>query len=143
MSNAKPVEIMLVDDDEADVLLTTQMLKRGKLLLNVTVAHDGDEALEMLEAKVSSGDPLPDLMLLDINMPRLDGFETLQQMRKHEVLKGVPVVMLTTSDAPQDVKRVYDLGANCYITKPVTFEQFQKVISLLKEFWFTVVKLPA
>jgi chemotaxis family two-component system response regulator Rcp1 len=139
---ADHIEILLVDDDEADVLLTTQMLKRGKLLLEVKVANDGEEALELLKGLVERDESLPDIILLDINMPRLNGFETLKRLRAQETLKSVPVVMLTTSDAPQDVKRVYELGANCYISKPVTFEQFQKVITLLKEFWFTVVKLP-
>lgn len=139
---ADHIVVMLVDDDEADVLLTTQMLKRGKLLLEVKVAHDGEEALRTLNGLVERGEPLPDMILLDINMPRLNGFDTLKRMREQEALKGIPVVMLTTSDAPQDVKRVYELGANCYISKPVTFDQFQKVITLLKEFWFTVVKLP-
>lgn len=140
---ADPIEVLLVDDDEADVLLTTQMLKRGKLLLEVKVANDGEEALELLKELIERGESLPDLILLDINMPRLNGFDTLKRLRQEEALKGIPVVMLTTSDAPQDVKRVYELGANCYISKPVTFDQFQKVITLLKEFWFTVVKLPS
>ncbi len=141
-SNPNLVKVLLVDDDEADVLLTTKMLQRGKLLLDVSVAHDGEMALEMLHDNINNGVDLPDLLLLDINMPRMTGLELLEAIRSSDGLHRLPVVMLTTSDAPQDIQRVYDLGANCYITKPVTFDQFQRVISVLKDFWFTVVKLP-
>ena len=135
-------EVLLVDDDEADVLLTTQMLKRGEPALRVSVAYDGEEALAVLEGRLARGERLPDMVMLDINMPRLDGFEVLVRIRALSKLRHIPVVMLTTSDASRDVQRVYDLGANCYIAKPVTFAQFQKAIAILKEFWFTTVKLP-
>lgn len=142
VDQASAIEVLLVDDDEADVLLTTKMLQRGKLLLDVSVAHDGEQAYEMLLARVAHQQRLPDLILLDINMPRMTGLELLKLIKAHATLQRIPVIMLTTSDAPHDVEQVYDLGANCFVTKPVTFEQFKSAINALKEFWFTVVKLP-
>lgn len=139
----QPIEVLLVDDDQADVLLTTRMLKRGQIVLDVTVAHDGEQALSLLKERSTSQQKLPDIILLDINMPRMNGFEVLQAIRAEPDLHLVPVVMLTTSDAHDDIRRVYELKANCYVTKPVTFEQFQHAIKTLSDFWFTIVRLPS
>jgi two-component system, chemotaxis family, response regulator Rcp1 len=146
MSNsmcAKRIEILLVEDNPADVRLTTEVLKDAKLSNTIHVARDGVEALQYLRREGSFGNvPCPDMILLDLNLPRLDGRDVLVQIKSDPVLKRIPVVILTTSDAEQDIMRSYELHANCYITKPVDLDQFIKVVQSIEDFWFSIVKLP-
>ncbi len=134
-----PIEILLVEDNAADVRLTQEALQEGKVRNNLTVARDGVEALEILQRP---GQPRPDLILLDLNLPRKDGREVLGTLKADPALKHIPVVVLTTSSAEVDVLKSYQLHANCYITKPVDLEQFVNVVRSIDEFWLTVVKLP-
>ena len=139
----KPIDILLVDDDEGDVLLTQKALKGGKIFNSLNVASDGVEALEYLRCQGRFKDAKrPDLILLDLNMPRKNGKETLEEIKNDPELKSIPVVVLTTSDADKDVLRSYDLHASCYVTKPVDIHQFTNVIKSLTEFWLCVVKFP-
>lgn len=140
----RPVEILLVEDNPADVRLTIEALKDGKILNNLTVANDGVEALEILRRENGHGEAArPDIVLLDLNLPRLDGREVLQQIKDDPELRRIPVVVLTTSADEQDVLRMYDLHANCYITKPVDLEQFLDIVKTIEDFWLTVVRLPS
>lgn len=139
----KPIEILLVEDNPADVRLTQEALKEGKVRNNLFVARDGVEALEFLRrqgphAKASK----PDLILLDLNLPRKDGREVLSDIKNDDNLRTIPVVVLTTSSAEADILKSYNLHANCYITKPVDLEQFVQVIKSIDDFWLTVVRLP-
>lgn len=140
---SKPLEVLLVEDDEDDVLLTQEALKDSKVIVSMAVAPDGDDALKRLRRQPPFEDaPIPDLILLDLNLPRVSGREVLKELKADPVLKKIPVVVLTTSAADTDILKCYDLGANCYITKPVDFEQFQRIIKVIDEFWLTIVKLP-
>lgn len=134
-----PVEILLVEDNPGDVRLTEEALKEGKVRATLSVARDGEEALAWLRR---AGRKLPDLILLDLNLPRKDGREVLREIKADPHLKSIPVVVLTTSDAEQDIAQAYALHANCYITKPVDLEQFIQVIRAIDDFWLTLVKLP-
>jgi CheY-like chemotaxis protein len=137
------VEILLVEDNPGDVDLTLEALEEAKLRNNVSVAKDGVEAMQFLRQEESfSGAPRPDLILLDLNMPRMDGREVLEELKADPDLKRIPVVVLTTSEAEQDVLDAYEHSANAYIVKPVDFEQFFKTIKSLEEFWLTVVRYP-
>jgi two-component system, chemotaxis family, response regulator Rcp1 len=136
-------QILLVEDDPADVELTQYTLKKSKILANLHVAGDGVEALAFLRKEGKFGNaPRPDLILLDLNMPGMDGRSFLAEMRMDDNFKAIPVVILTTSQAEEDVVKSYNLGANCYITKPVGLDEFSKVVSAIQEFWFTIVRLP-
>jgi len=138
-----PVEILLVEDNPGDVRLTEEALKEGKVLANLNVARDGEEALALLRQPESpSGRRLPDLILLDLNLPKKDGREVLEEIKADPRLKHIPVVVLTTSSAEQDIAQAYALHANCYITKPVDLDQFIQVVRAIDEFWLTLVKLP-
>jgi two-component system, chemotaxis family, response regulator Rcp1 len=137
-----PIRIMLVDDNEADIELTKSTLEEGKVRMDIVTASDGQHALDQLEETLKRGQMLPDLILLDLNMPRLDGRGFLSQMRQREELKAIPVVVLTSSDAEQDIVKSYKLGANCYVNKPVGLDEFQKIVRTVEHFWLTVVKLP-
>lgn len=142
-SMPKLVDILLVEDDEGDVLLTKRALANGKIYNSLNVAKNGVEALAFLRQEGEYANaPRPDLILLDLNMPRMDGRETLAQIKQDENLRSIPVVVLTTSDSDQDVLQSYDSQANCYITKPVDLEQFTSVVRAIKDFWFSVVILP-
>ncbi len=137
------IEILLVEDNPGDVRLTQEVLRDGKLHNNLHVAEDGIEALEFLRRVGSYADaPRPDLVLLDLNLPKKDGREVLAEIKADSNLKRIPVVVLTTSKAEEDVFKAYDLHANCYITKPVDLDQFITVVRSIEEFWFTIVKLP-
>ncbi len=141
---SRPIEILLCEDNPADVRLTVEALKDGKILNNLTVAEDGVVALEVLRKEGEhAAAPRPDLILLDLNMPRMDGREVLQQIKQDEQLRRIPVVVLTTSTDDEDVLRSYDLHANCYIAKPVDLEQFLRVVKTIEDFWLSVVCLPA
>lgn len=139
---ATPIKIMLVDDNEADIELTKATLEEGKVRMNIVTAIDGQDALDQLEATVKNGEELPDLILLDLNMPRLDGRGFLSKLRQTDPLRAIPVVVLTSSDAEQDIVKSYKLGANCYVNKPVGLDEFQKIVRTVEHFWLTVVKLP-
>ena len=139
---APMIKIMLVDDNEADIELTKSTLEEGKIRMDIVTACDGQDALDQLEAALSRSQALPDLILLDLNMPRLDGRGFLSAMRQREELKAIPVVVLTSSDAEQDIVKSYKLGANCYVNKPVGLDEFQKIVRTVEHFWLTVVKLP-
>src|SRR5438094_3876380 len=138
-----PIDILLVEDNPGDVRLTVEALKEGKVLNTLSVARDGVEALAFLRKAGKHGDaPRPDLILLDLNLPKKDGREVLAEIKADESLKRIPVVVLTTSQAEQDIIRSYSLYANCYITKPVDLDQFITVLQSIEDFWLTIVKLP-
>jgi len=136
------VEVLLVEDNPGDVRLTQEALKDGKVCNRLSVVVDGVEALAFLRREGPYGNaPRPDLILLDLNLPKKDGRDVLAEIKVDKDLKRIPVVVLTTSNAEKDVLRTNDLHANCYITKPVDFEQFVKVVKLIEDFWFTIIKL--
>ncbi|MCS6977048.1 MAG: response regulator [Gemmatales bacterium] len=142
-SITRPVEILLVEDNPGDVRLAVEALREGKVHVNMSVASDGVEAMEFLRREGRFADaPRPDLILLDLNMPRKDGREVLAELKADDDLKRIPVVVLTTSKAEEDIVKSYNLNANCYITKPVDLHQFIHVVRSIHEFWLTVVKLP-
>ena len=137
------VEILLVEDDLADVTLTKKALESSKLLIHLNHVEDGQKAMDYLKKRNGyEAVAAPDLILLDLNMPVKDGRETLKEIKEDPDLKKIPVVVLTTSEADTDIAKTYSTGANCYIAKPVDFNQFQKVVNEISNFWFTVVKLP-
>jgi two-component system, chemotaxis family, response regulator Rcp1 len=139
----RPIEILLVEDNPGDVRLTIEAFKDAKVCNNLSVVKDGTEALAFLYQEGEFADaPRPDLILLDLNLPKKDGREVLLEIKADKNLKRIPVVILTTSQAEEDIFRTYNLHANCYITKPVDFAQFIKVIRSIEEFWLTIVKLP-
>ena len=138
-----PIRVLLVEDNPGDAHLTRDTLEQSKLLLQITVAADGEEALDYLLGRgAHAGVALPDLVVLDLNLPRLSGREVLAEMKRHPQLSGIPVVVLTSSDAERDVLMSYQLGASCYVTKPVGLAAFQAIVKSIESFWFTVVKLP-
>ena len=141
---SRPVEILLVEDNPDDVALTEEALRVGKVWNNLSVARDGVEALQFLRRTGEYTDaPHPDLILLDLNLPRKDGHEVLAEIKVDDDLKHIPVVVLTTSQAEQDIISSYELHANCYVTKPVDLDEFIKIVQSIQEFWFTIVKLPS
>jgi chemotaxis family two-component system response regulator Rcp1 len=143
-SGNRPIEILLVEDNPGDARLTEEALKEGKVRNNLHHVRDGVEAMRFLEREGENKDkPRPDLVLLDLNLPRKDGREVLADMRKNPELRTIPVVVLTTSEAEQDVVRTYELCANCYITKPVDLEKFMTIVRSIEDFWLTVVRLPS
>jgi len=142
-TSAKPIEILLVEDNPGDLDLMMEALEENKLFINLTVAIDGEEAMDVLYRQGAHTDaPIPDLILLDLNLPKKDGREVLAEIKAHELLRRIPVVVLTTSSAESDILLAYDLNANCYITKPVGLQQFLEVVKSINNFWLTVVKLP-
>ena len=141
--SAPPVEILLVEDNPGDERLTREALKEGKVYSNLHWVKDGVEALEFLRKQGKyAGKPRPDIILLDLNLPKKDGREVLQEIKNDDSLKRIPVVILTTSKAEEDILRSYDLHANAYVTKPVDFTRFIEVVRQIDEFFVTVVKLP-
>ena len=141
--SGRPIEILLVEDNPGDVRLTMEGLNEGKVRNNLHVARDGVEALAFLRREGQfAGAVRPDLVLLDLNLPRKDGREVRSESKSEPDLKTIPVVVLTTSRAEQDVLHSYQLQANCYITKPVDLEQFMTVVKSIEDFWLTIVTLP-
>ena len=141
--DALAVDILLVEDNPGDVRLTKEALKDAKVLNEVYVAKDGVEAMEFLTKKGKFKEaPVPDMILFDLNLPRKDGREVLAEIKKDPKLKHIPVIILTTSKADEDIIKTYNLHANAYITKPVDLNRFVEIIHALEEFWFTIVKLP-
>jgi CheY-like chemotaxis protein len=142
-ANPVPINILLVEDSPADVRLTREALKNGRLLNCLHVVDNGVDAMAFLRQEGRFADaPRPDIILLDLNLPLMDGREVLAQIKKDHLLHAIPVVILTTSTAEQDILRTYDLHANCYITKPLDLEAFLSMMKTLKQFWFSIVKLP-
>lgn len=140
----EPVEILLVEDNAGDVRLTREAFKEGKVRNNLNVAADGVEAMAFLHRQGRYADmPRPDLILLDLNLPRKDGREVLAEIKQDPQFQRIPVVILTTSQAEQDILRSYNLHANCYITKPVDLVKFLAVIRSVEDFWLTIVRLPS
>ena len=141
--NVTPIEILLVEDSPGDVRLTQEALRNAKVQNNLHVASDGIEAIAFLRRQEKHANaPRPDLILLDLNLPKKGGREVLEEIKLDPSLKSIPVVILTTSAAEEDILRSYQLHANCYITKPVDLDQFLKVIKTIDNFWLAIVKLP-
>jgi len=142
-SSLKPVEVLLVEDNTGDVRLTLEAMKEGKVINNLSIASDGVEAMAFLRKEGRYKDAArPDIILLDLNLPKKDGREVLAEIKADPSLRLIPVVVLTTSQAEEDILRTYNLHANCYVTKPVDLEQFINVVKSINDFWFSVVKLP-
>ena len=146
MTSERAIEILIADDDADDRMLICEAFEESRLKNPLAFVEDGIELLEYLqrEGKYASleGRPLPGLILLDLNMPRMDGRTALAEIRRHEQLRKIPVVILTTSQSEEDILRTYDLGVNSYITKPVTFEGLVDVVSVLNRYWIQIVALP-
>lgn len=143
VESVRPVEVLLVEDNAGDVLLTVEVLKESKVLNRPSVARDGVEALAFLRREGPYHDAhRPDLIMLDLNLPRKDGREVLTEIKADASLRRIPVVVLTTSAAEEDVLRSYDLCANCYLTKPVELNGFIRVVRSIEDFWLSIVKPP-
>ncbi|HSU59178.1 MAG TPA: response regulator [Bryobacteraceae bacterium] len=144
LERIKPFEILLVEDNPGDVMLTQEAFHEGKLAHRLSVAGDGEEAMDFLRQRGRhEGAPRPDLILLDLNLPKKDGREVLAELKNDPSLRHIPVIVLTTSEAELDVWNAYKLHANCYLTKPIQMNDFFKKIRLVEDFWLTVVRLPA
>jgi CheY-like chemotaxis protein len=142
-SSGKAVEVLLVEDNPGDVRLTQEALREGKVNTALSVVSNGVEALAFLRKESPYEQaPRPDLILLDLNLPRKDGREVLSELKGDESLRQIPVVVLTTSRAEEDISRAYDLHANCYVPKPVDLDQFIDVVQMINDFWLTTVLLP-
>jgi chemotaxis family two-component system response regulator Rcp1 len=140
---ARPVDILLVEDNPGDVRLTRELLKESKIHNNLTVVDNGEDAIVFLRRAAKHPDAtLPDLILLDLNLPRKNGAEVLASIKNDPSLRRIPVVILTSSKAEEDIARAYDLHANCYISKPVGLEQFATVVKSIDDFWLSIVRLP-
>ena len=140
---AWPINILLVEDNPGDVRLTVEALRESRVRNDLSVVKDGIQAMAFLRREGEhAGAPRPDLILLDLNLPKKDGRDVLDEIKRDDDLKSIPVVVLTTSEAEEDVRKAYGLRANCYITKPLDLEQFVKVVKSIGEFWLTIVKLP-
>jgi chemotaxis family two-component system response regulator Rcp1 len=139
----RPIEILLVEDNPGDVRLTQEALRESRILNTLNVAGDGAAAIDFLEQQgMYSTAPVPDLILLDLNLPKLTGREVLERIKTHPRWKVIPVVVLTTSESEVDILDSYALHVNCYITKPLAFESFMEVIKQIEDFWLTIVRLP-
>lgn len=142
--NSRTIEILLVEDNPGDARLTLEAFKEGRMLNNLTVMKDGVEALAYLRREGQYANSVqPDLILLDLNLPKKDGREVLAEIKADERLMKIPVVVLTTSAAEEDIARAYSRHANCYITKPVNLDHFLRVVQSIESFWLTLVKLPS
>jgi two-component system response regulator len=138
-----PIEVLLVEDNPGDAELTRIALEDSKISVNLNVVEDGVEAMAFLRKQDKyTHVPHPDIVLLDLNLPRKDGREVLAEIKTDSYLKRIPVVVLTTSQAEEDIIKAYNLAANCYITKPVDFDQFVRIVQSIENFWFAIVKLP-
>lgn len=141
--HVQPIEILLVEDNLGDARLIMEAFKEGKIPNRLHLAKDGQHALHYLRLCQGEGGPcLPELILMDLNLPRMDGWELLEIIKADPGLKHIPVIILTSSDSEKDIRRSYELAANCYLTKPVELDAFMKVVLFLGEFWCTLVKLP-
>lgn len=139
----RPIEVLLVEDNPGDVRLTEEAFREGRVPVNLTVASDGVEAMEILNRQGEHAEkPRPELILLDLNLPRKTGREVLTEIKADETLRRIPVIVMTTSKAQLDVERAYALNANCYVAKPVDLDQFLNVVRSIEDFWLTIVSLP-
>jgi two-component system, chemotaxis family, response regulator Rcp1 len=144
MSAFQDLEILLVEDNEGDIRLTIEAFKEAKIRNQIKVVRDGEEALDYLRKQGKyAGVPSPDIILLDINLPKIDGKEVLSTMKSDPLLKTIPVIMLTTSSADSDIQESYENHANCYVIKPVDLNKFMEVIRSIEDYWVSIVKLPA
>lgn len=140
----RPAEFLLVEDNPGDVRLTREALRESKVRNNLSVVGDGEEALKFLRRHSPyENAPRPDIILLDLNLPKKDGREVLSEIKSDSALKRIPVVVITSSEAEQDILQTYDLHVNCYVTKPVDLDQFIKVVRSIEDFWLTIVRLPS
>ena len=143
MLNARNIEILLVEDNPGDVRLTQEAFKEGKISNNLSVVKDGAAAIDFLKKNGEyKNSPTPDLILLDLNLPKKNGHEVLEEIRKDPALKMIPVIILTSSEADKDILRAYSLNANCYIKKPVDLDQLLRTVKAIDNFWLEIVKLP-
>jgi CheY-like chemotaxis protein len=141
--SSRPIEILLVEDNPGDVRLTQEAFKEGRMYNNMNVVGDGMEAMEFLRRQgAHTNAPRPDLILLDLNMPKKNGFEVLSEVKKDPSMRYIPIIVLTTSKAEQDIVKTYNEHANCFITKPVDLDQFFEIVKTIQDFWLTIVKLP-
>ena len=141
--NSRPINILLVEDNPGDARLAKEALVESKIKNLLHIVYDGEEALDFLFKRGKYNDVVsPDLILLDLNLPKIDGREVLEVIKNEENLKAIPVVILTTSRAEEDIIKTYKLHANCYISKPLDLDQFMKVVKSIEDFWLTIVKLP-
>ena len=141
--STKPLEILLVEDNKGDIGLITEFFSDAKVITNLHIAEDGEEAISFLCDKDQFlGSTLPDIIILDLNLPKKDGREVLKEIKENNDLKNIPVIILTTSSAEKDIGRVYDLQANAYIVKPIDFDEFMAAIKSIEDFWFKTVTLP-
>jgi len=137
------IEILLVEDNPGDIRLTKEALKESKIPSNLHVAIDGVEAIDFLRKRGRfANSPTPDLVLLDLNLPRKSGIEVLEEIKSNGQLKIIPIIVLTTSQSEKDILKSYELHVNCFVTKPVEFDEFMTAIRSIEDFWFTIVKLP-
>lgn len=142
-TEGRPIEILLVEDNPGDIRLTQEAFRDGKVANNMSVVTDGDEAMTFLRHEGEYAEaPRPDIILLDLNLPKKDGREVLAELKQDPNLRRIPVIVLTTSKAEQDILNSYDMHANCYITKPIDLEEFIKLVEGIGGFWLMVVKLP-
>ena len=142
--NSRPIEILLVEDNMGDVRLTQEAFKDSKVLNNMSYVLDGVEAMKYLKKEAEYKDAVrPDIILLDLDLPKKDGREVLGEIKKDDNLKRIPVIILTVSKANDDVIKTYNLHANCFITKPISVDKFFSVVKMIEDFWFTIVKLPS
>lgn len=143
MNQIKPIRVLLVEDNPADADLAKETLQASKLVLELTVASNGVEAIECIRQQGRfAAAPRPDLILLDLNLPQKDGREVLADIKEDATLRRIPIVILTSSDAEKDIVQSYNLGANCYLTKPLDLTAFRSVVKAVEDFWFTIVQLP-
>jgi len=138
----KSIHILLVEDNEGDILLTTEALEESKIINSVSVIRDGKEAVDFFESATNNKE-IPDLILLDVNLPKKGGQEVLQYIKTNEKYKHIPVIMLTTSSSEKDIMQSYKNHANCYITKPIEVAEFMKAIAKIEDFWINIVSIPA
>ncbi len=140
----KPIQLLLVEDNPGDVRLTQEALKESNANIDLSIVMDGEEAMNFLKKRGQYSDVVkPDIVLLDLNLPKKNGLEVLEEIKADEMLRTIPVIILTTSDAEHDILKGYSLHANCFVLKPVDFDEFIKVIGLINQFWFQTVKLPS
>lgn len=145
MENLRSAQILLVEDNEDDVEITRRAFKKARVANELHIVRDGQEALDFLfhEGEYGADTPTPDLILLDLNLPKVNGMEVLEKMKAADHLSNIPVIMLTVSDRAEDVNKSYQLGSNTFIQKPVEFEKFIRAIEVLGEYWIVIAKLPA
>ena len=136
------IHILLVDDNEGDILLTREALEEARIINKISIAYDGLQAIDLLKKSARVAGTMPDLILLDINLPKMNGTEVLSIIKNDPDLRRIPVIMLTTSSSEKDILASYDNYANCYITKPVDLDRFMDVVRTIEDFWISIVKLP-